>query len=105
MKKAIVTLGFSVIIIAVSVAQDAQIRADRREGIQRARIHHGRRDGQVTHGEAMALNHEQRSIHRSERRAKADGNVTRLEKRRLEKRQDRASRQIRMVRNNSINRN
>lgn len=41
-------------------------------------------------------------IRRSERRAKADGTVTVAEKRKLERKQDRANRNIRRAKNNSV---
>jgi hypothetical protein len=48
------------------------------------------------------LNKQQRHIRRSERRAKADGDVTVREKARLERKQDRASRNVRRAKNNDI---
>lgn len=90
--------GFSFLTNAQSQTQ----RADRRETAQRARIHKGRRDGEITNREAAALNAEQRHVRRSERRAKADGEVTAQEKMRLERKQDRASRHIRKAKHNNI---
>lgn len=83
-------------------AQDATPRANTREHAQRARIHEGRKDGELTNREAAALNSEQRRVKKSERRAKSDGVVSPGEKIRLEKKQDRASRHIRRAKNNKI---
>jgi hypothetical protein len=81
-------LGFA------SYAQDATPKVDGREREQRARIHEGRVNGDLTHHEAARLNKQQRHIHRTERRAKADGNVTRREQKKLNHEQNRASRSI-----------
>jgi hypothetical protein len=102
MKKAMLGFVFVMSIATASLAQNVTARANGRERAQHARIHQGRTSGEVTTGEARALNHEQRHIRRSERRAKADGTVTRQEKRRLERRQDRASRHIHRAKNNPI---
>ena len=85
-----------------SYAQIAAPRADTRQGAQRSRIHEGRKDSELTNREASALNSEQRSVRRLERRVKADGEVTTTEKVRIEKKQDRASRHIRRAKNNKI---
>lgn len=66
----LVTLGIA------ARAQDATPRSDTGQRAQRARIHEGRKDGEVTTGEAAALNSEQRRVRRMERRAKSDGVVT-----------------------------
>ncbi len=102
MKKIVVVTYLLMLFSVVGFAQDRTQRADARQGAQRARIHEGRRDGEVTQREASALNSQQRHIRRSERRAKADGDVTRSERRRLEKKQDRASRNIRRAKHNEF---
>jgi len=76
-------------------AQDATTKVDAREKGQRARIHEGRADGELTKNESARLNAQQRHIHKTERRAKADGTVTRREKKKLNREQNRASRNIR----------
>ncbi len=98
---------FAILLLAgfSGFAQDANVRgtrADKRQVAQRARIHDGRKDGEVTRREAALLNAEQRHVRRNERRAKADGEVTTQEKRRLERKQDRASRHIRRAKHNGI---
>ena len=83
-------------------AQTSTPRADVRQGAQRARIHEGRIDGEVTRVEAHRLNREQRHIRRTERRMKADGEVTGKEKVRLDHKQNRANRHIRRAKHNEF---
>lgn len=104
MKQVLLSAIFS-IILAGAFAQSETPRADVRQTKQRARIHEGRKSGEVTNGEAAMLNKQQRHIRRSERRAEADGTVTAREKRKLEKKQDRANRHIRRAKNNPVDNN
>jgi hypothetical protein len=100
MKARIIT---ALIIFTIMISSaSAQTRSDARQKSQRVRIHEGRKDGEVTNGEAALLNKQQRHIRRSERRAKADGDVTAREKVRLERKQDRANRNIRRAKHNDI---
>lgn len=105
MKKTIFAFALFITVAGVAQAQDVTPRADNRQKVQRSRIHEGRQDGELTQREASALNSEQRSVRRVERRAKADGEVSVREKRRIEKKQDRASRHIRRAKNNKIDNN
>ncbi len=84
----------------VAFAQDNTPRANARQVAQHERIAQGRQSGEINRGETRALRAEQRNIRRSERRAKADGDVSVREKRRLERKQDRASRHIHRAKNN-----
>jgi hypothetical protein len=102
MKKHILIFSVLSLISAALYAQDATPRANVRQKAQRARIAEGRATGDLTQGEAAALNTQQRHIRRSERRAKSDGTVTVAEKRKLERKQDRANRNIRRAKNNSV---
>ncbi|MBY0433466.1 MAG: hypothetical protein K2U26_05095 [Cyclobacteriaceae bacterium] len=95
---------FFIILVAignVAFAQDNTPRVDARQGAQRARIHEGRKDGDLTNREAAALNAQQRHIRRSERRAKADGTVTNQERAKLKREQNRANRNIRRQKNDA----
>jgi hypothetical protein len=83
-------------------AQTSTPRSDVRQGAQRARIHEGRVDGEVTRREGHRLNREQRHIRRAERRVKADGEVTAREKARLDHKQNRANRHIRRANHNEL---
>ena len=76
-------------------------RIDRREALQRARIAEGRRSGELTRPELARLNAGQRKVHRMERRAQADGFVTRGERRRIERAQDRQSRATYRLKHNA----
>jgi hypothetical protein len=92
-------------IFSISINAQAQTtRADARQGAQRARIHDGRHGGDLTRREAHLLNKEQRHIRRTEKRAKADGEVTARERAKLERKQDRSSRHIRRAKHNDIER-
>ena len=77
------------------VAGDAQQdRVDNRQDRQAARIGQGVVSGELTRPEAARLMHQQRHIHRLERRTEADGVVTGREALRVEAAQDRASARI-----------
>jgi len=80
-------------------AQDLYARAtpnaNHRQVKQVTRIAHGTATGQLTRAESRALKAEQRHIHRTKKRAKADGIVTREEKIRINRKQRRADRHIR----------
>lgn len=103
--KMLILITFGLMISLAGFAQDRTPRTNARQVAQRARIHEGRVDGEVTKREAAALNAEQRHIRRAERRAKSDGTVTPAEKRRLERKQNRASRHIRRAKHNQIDNN
>ena len=91
-----ILISFFLIFGAAAFAQNANTTTtDARELSQRARIHEGRKSGELTNKEARRLNAQQRHIRSTERRAKADGNVTVQEKRKLRREQNRASRNIR----------
>ena len=69
-------------------------RVDQRQAQQEQRIHQGMRSGQLTQREAWRLQQQQRRIRQMERRAKADGVVTRQERREIRAAQEHASRSI-----------
>jgi hypothetical protein len=104
MKKAIILTTF-LLAAVVTFAQERTPRADAREATQRTRIVEGRANGELTNGETRALRAEQRNIRRTERHAKADGDVTVRERRRLDRKQDRANRHIRRAKHNDIDKN
>ncbi len=89
-------ISFILIASASAFAQNATTpTTDARELSQRARIHEGRKSGELTNREARRLNRQQRHIRRTERRAKADGTVTSQEQNKLNREQNRANRKIR----------
>ena len=67
---------------------------DKREANQRHRIANGVHSGELTRPEAHRLVHGERQLHRQERRAKADGEVTARERARLQHSADRMSKRI-----------
>lgn len=73
---------------------EATPRIDQREAQQQRRIVQGARSGQLTPHEYRRLQRQQAAIHRMERRARADGVVTRAERREIARAQQRASRAI-----------
>jgi hypothetical protein len=75
-------------------------RVDRRQAAQRARIRQGVGSGELTPRETMRLRMGQRHVRRVERRAKADGVVTRGERARLNHAQNRESRRIHRLKHN-----
>ncbi|MCC6350381.1 MAG: hypothetical protein IT347_12410 [Candidatus Eisenbacteria bacterium] len=84
----------------IASAGTATPRVDRREARQTARIHQGVRSGELTRGEARSLRAGQRHVHRIERRAKADGNVSARERAHLNRAQNRQSRHIHRLKHN-----
>lgn len=69
-------------------------RIDQRQAQQQHRIVQGVRSGELTRHEARRLEHQQAHIRRMERRAKADGVVTRQERAEIRAAQRQASRSI-----------
>jgi hypothetical protein len=101
MKKISLVLLAGVLASLVSSAALATPRMDRREALQRARIVEGRRSGELTRRELARLDAGQRQVHRMERRAERDGIVTRGERRRIERVQDREHRAIHRLKHNA----
>ena len=69
-------------------------RVDKREANQDTRIQNGVASGQLNAKETFRLEKEQAVINRAETKAEADGKVSRAERRRLHKMQNRASKDI-----------
>jgi hypothetical protein len=67
---------------------------------QNARIAEGVKSGEITHGEAKKLGHEEHRIHRAERRAGRDGVVTEKEANHIDHMQDKASADIYRAKHN-----
>jgi len=105
MKKVIILIPTFILAAMVTFAQERTPRVNTREAVQQTRIVEGRRTGELTRGETKALRVEQRHIRRSERRAKVDGDVTVAERRRLDRKQDRANRHIRRAKHNQLDSN
>ena len=78
----------------IASAGNCTPRIDHRRIEQRERIRQGVRSGQLTRHETRHLRVNARHIHRVERRAKADGQLSRRERVHINRMQDRESRRI-----------
>lgn len=85
------TLG---LIGVMFVGQDAMAQSAKRQVHQHKRIHHGVRNGSLTHREAKMLKMQQMHIRSMKQLAKADGRVTRGERVIINRAQKRANRNI-----------
>ena len=96
MKKIVSVMLATVFALSLSVAAFAQgtPRVDRRERRQERRIRQGVRHGQLTRREAHRLERQQAVTRAEEAAAKADGKVTRRERKQLNRRENRTSRHI-----------
>jgi hypothetical protein len=80
----------------IAAAMPAEVRINQRQDRQQQRIAQGINSGNLTAREAAALEKQQASIARYEARSRADGpGLTKVERARIENRQDKASRNIR----------
>lgn len=87
--------GLGTLAAAPAFADEAGMpRVDQRQAQQKQRIQDGIASGALTRPEAHGLVHGQRQIAHAERRALADGTVTKRESAQLHLMQDRTSRQI-----------
>ena len=91
---AIASVGALAQTVAPPASTPATPRVDQREANQLARIAQGAASGQLTPKETNRLEKEQAVINRAEANAKADGTVTRHERKRLHRLQDGASKDI-----------
>lgn len=98
MKKLLVMFG---LVFAFSVAASAQTGGiDHRENNQKQRIVNGVQSGDLGFKETAKLLNQQADIRRFERKAKADGNITFVERVRFHRELNQASRNIRRKKNN-----
>ncbi|MBN8739786.1 MAG: hypothetical protein BGP24_22765 [Lysobacterales bacterium 69-70] len=94
MRKILVPIVLMTAVLLAGTAAAATPNVDAREANQRARIDQGVASGALTRREAAGLRAQQAHIRRDERAAKADGVVTRGERRRLQHELDHASANI-----------
>lgn len=94
MEKGFAVIAACMLIAFGALAQDQTPRADQRQANQRLRIRQGFAQGDLNRREMARLMAAQRMIRRGECFAKADGRVTRYERIRLHRMQQRASRHI-----------
>lgn len=72
---------------------------------ERQRIKQGVKSGELTRAETRTLAYQQRDIHQDRKEARADGVVTRAERRHIRKDQRKASRSIYRKKHNNRDRN
>lgn len=71
-----------------------QHAVDRRQARQHARIRHGLKSGRLNRKQVARLHRNQKHINKMERRIRADGHITRNERRRMGRALDRSSKRI-----------
>lgn len=81
-------------------AQTATPKVNKRQVNQKKRTVQGVKTGELTKGEVAQIRKQQKSIDRTEKRAKADGKVTLKERAIIQKRQNNASKNIARKKNN-----
>lgn len=94
---------FAIALSIITVFADSAVardRVDRRQTRQAIRVREGRLDGDLSLREQHRLNQSRRIVRRAERRAEADGVVTKKEAAVVEGLQDARSRQIHRLKNN-----
>ena len=96
----VIAAALAVMAFASIAFADGNVRAERRQVRQHVRIHQGVKSGALTRHEAKRLRQGQAHIRHLKLRSRADGVVTRREKARVERAQDRQSRAIRRLQHN-----
>ena len=98
MKRIVSVILTTVFALGLSVAASAQNtntpRVDRREHNQQRRIRQGVRSGELNRREARRLRRQERVTRAQEAAARADGTVTKRERRHLNRRENRTSRRV-----------
>lgn len=79
--------------VSVVVAQETP-RVDARQKAQKERIKEGMKSGELTKPEAQKIVRQQKAVQKMEEKAKSDGVVTPKERARLQKAQQRTSKEI-----------
>lgn len=101
MKKLIIT---SFLLAAFSITAYAQTTITKTQVNQQKRIHQGIRNGEITKYEARQLRNQQAHIQRDKRIAKADGFISKGERKYIKREQQRASKNIYRMKHNKRNR-
>jgi lipopolysaccharide export LptBFGC system permease protein LptF len=94
MKKKLFLLGLLFIGFSAGSFAQATPVSNKKQRNQTKRIIHGVKTGELTKSETKKLVEQQVHINRTKRRAKADGKVTRRERREIKRKQHRASANI-----------
>jgi hypothetical protein len=101
---ALVTAGSTLGMVSAASAGTNSPRIDRREARQQNRIYKGIRSGSLTPRETYNLERRQAAIRAQETRFKADGNLSRRERKVLNNRLNRSSRAIYRAKHNGRHR-
>ncbi|HOP40395.1 MAG TPA: hypothetical protein PLI53_05080 [Geobacteraceae bacterium] len=109
MKKSIVfgIMAAVIVVMSAGIASAGSINdpgVNKRQWRQEQRIEHGIASGQLTRGEARALDREQMRIRHMEARMKSDGHLTARERLRLHHRLNIANRDIWRMKHNGRHR-
>ncbi|MEO1513638.1 MAG: hypothetical protein AAFV95_01455 [Bacteroidota bacterium] len=106
MKIKAIIFGIFALVCTFSYSADAQTtpRVGKRQVTQQKRINQGVKSGELTKKEATRLQAQQVNIQRTKKRAKADGVVTKKERAVINRKQNRASRNINKQKNDAQNR-
>ena len=107
MKKILLTLIITGLFGIFTADADAQRtpRVDQRQSNQKYRTRQGVRSGELTRREAKSIRRSTKRVNRYEKRAKSDGTVTRRERVRLNRMENRNSRKIYRKKHNRRDRN
>lgn len=92
--KAIISLSLITMFAFTTFAQDTTPKVHHRQNKQQRRIANGIKDGSLTSNEASKLESREAKIQHDKHEAKADGTVTKEERKQLRHEQNRASKRI-----------
>ena len=108
----LIAISVSIAFAVVGLAQETNSTAGKktpgikhRQKNQQKRIGQGVRSGELTAGETIKLEKEQREIQQEKKEAKTDGVVTREERKEIHQDQNKASRHIYRAKHNRKDRN
>lgn len=100
-----ILLGLFVFAFAATAQAQTSPVNTKRQMLQKKRIAHGKKTRAISHREACKLHRQQRKITIGKRMAKADGKVSRIERKKIAKKQRKASRNIFRAKHNKVKRN
>lgn len=99
---ALFLVGFA---FSTQAQSTATPKVTKRQVKQQKRINQGVKSGELTKGETVVLQKQQKAIRKGKIHAKSDGKVTKTERARLHARQNKANRNIARKKNNNRSRN
>ncbi len=94
MKRVLILSGFLLFATLFVVNAQRTPKANARQAAQQGRIAEGVQSGEISRAEEAKLRAQQRHINRTKKQAKADGVVTPAERGQINRKQNRASRNI-----------